>query len=94
MAGFAASSEWASGYLVRVHPGGGGPGDPYVASLFAVPDGTTAEVRGLVVRGLSLREFAEATRAVEGHLRGLGFRKMRYERRMPDGKIVWREKDL
>lgn len=93
MAGSAASSEWVSGYLVRVHPGGGGHGDPFAASCLVIPDGTTAEVRAFVVRGGDFRATAEAVRAVEDHLRDLGFRRMRYERKTPAGPR-WHEKDL
>jgi len=92
---YSASAEPVTGYLVRVHPTPGGViGDPYAAACLAVPRGTTAVVKGFVVREAgTLRESAAVVRAVEEALRDLGFKRLRYER-LKGGKAVEFDKEL
>jgi len=91
---FSVSVEPVDGLLFRVHRGTDGYGSPYVAVCTVVAAGeSTAEVKGLVAAGLTLAEFAEMVRTIEGEMRERGFTRYRYER-VKRGRSVWYEKEL
>lgn len=102
---FSVSVRASRGLLIRVHRGGGGYGSPYCAVFFVAPEWgrlwwrrwlrrkPVATIQGLVASGLNLREFAEATRAVEAELKARGFTAYRYER-VKRGRSIWYEKEL
>ena len=69
-------------YVLRVHPGGGEYGAPYVASATVLARGCVAEVLGLTVQG---GRFTRAHwRAVFAALGAAGFRWAEWERRDGD----------